>query len=119
MQSKFPGQAGEVLISDSLIEQYFENLQTFFQMFCDQIICFCTDLYAFDHQQYFPRQIRRDIEYAFSNNDDFQRVVYQQDTQIVKSDFMKQFLTLAKFLIIPRVLKCVEDVKIPAAYHTL
>lgn len=71
MQSKFPGQAGEVVISANLVDQYYSNLEKFFQLFGDQIICFCTDLYAFDHQQYFPRQIERDIECAFSSETAF------------------------------------------------
>ena len=45
--------------------------------------------------------------------------MYQQDETAVGSAFMKQFLSLAKSLIIPRVLKRVEDVKIPPEYHTL
>ena len=57
MRSKFPGQVGEVTVSESMIDEYYKNLETFFRLFCDQIVCFCTDLYAFDHQQYFPRQI--------------------------------------------------------------
>ena len=45
--------------------------------------------------------------------------MYQQDETAVDSPFMKEFLTLAKGLIIPRTLRRVEDIKIPEEFHSL
>ena len=84
------------------------------------MIAFCTDIYAADHADRFPSELRVDVEQTFSNEASYKSVFSQLEPSFkCASKYFEEFVACAKELVIPRKLLSCETVALKPEYKSL
>ncbi|CAL6007034.1 Methyltransferase_domain-containing protein [Hexamita inflata] len=118
MHTLFPGNDAQIEINDAMIAEYYQKIDQYTKKYKEQIIAFCTDLYAYDHYKHYPSEIQADVMTTFKTERNYNMVVSQSkcDSQF-NSEYFKQFIEDSHQLIIPR--KLIKKQNINSQYKSL